>query len=128
MPLLSIGSNLILTTTAGSTVSTGSWYTVPAEIGHITCQAILTASSVGATAGSTVYIEVANTTAIAAATRATTFALSCTTDVVSDGANFATSMQGAWKLVRARVASLTTSTAGSAGSPVVTVYLGAGKA
>ena len=125
MPILGLGSNLILT--AGTTVATGDWYTIPADMGRITCQAVLTASSVGATAASTVYIEVSNTTLIAAATRATTFALSCTTDTVSDGANFATSMEGAWKLIRARVASLTTSTAGSAGTPSVKVYVAAGR-
>lgn len=125
MALINLGSNLILT--AGTTVATGDWYTIPGNLGNFTCQAVLTASSVGATAASTVYIEVSNTTAIAAATRATTFALSCTTDVVSDGAVFSTSMQGAWKLVRARVASLTTSTAGSAGTPSVAVYVSAGR-
>ena len=127
MALLFTGSNTVLTTTAGSTVSTGSWYSIPPELSRLACQAVLAASSAGATAGTTVYIEVSNTTAIAAATRACTFALSCTTDTVSDGAVFSTTMNGAWKLVRARVASLTTSTAGSAGSPTVTVYIGAGK-
>ena len=120
------GATNIYTSTAGSTTETGDWFFIDQGFGRLTFQAILTASSVGATAASSIAIEVSNTTAIAVATVAQTFDLSCTTDTVSDGGVFASSMDGAWKLIRARLASLTTSTAGSAGSPSVSVTVGAG--
>lgn len=126
MALLYPGAQ-IFASTAGSTAATGSWYTIPTEYGDLTWQAVLTASTVGATAGSTVTIQLSNTTAIAAVT-GQTIALTCTTDTVSNGGGLAgTTMQGAWKYVRAVLTSLTTSTAGSAGSPAVTVYAYAGK-
>lgn len=126
MPVLYPGSK-ILDSTAGSTAATGDWYTVPAEYGDLTWQAVLVASSVGATAGSTITIQLSNSTAAAAVT-AQTIGLTCTTDTVSNGGGLAGStFQGAWKYVRAVLTSLTTSTAGSAGSPSVDVYAYAGK-
>lgn len=125
MPLLNLGGNQILASTAGSTNATGDWYSVN-NLQRLTAQAILTASSAGATAATTVYIEASNTTQIAIATKIATFALTCTTNTVSDGAAMPTSLLGAWKYVRAVLNSLTTSTAGSAGSPAVTVWVGAG--
>ena len=126
MPILSPGT-AILTSTAGSTAATGSWYTIPPGYGNLTWQAVLTASSVGATAGSTVTIQVSNSTAAPASTSVQTIALTCTTDTVSGGGVLAGStMQGQWRLVRALLTSLTTSTAGSAGSPSVVVYANVG--
>lgn len=121
------GATNIFTSTAGSTTVTGDWYHIDQHFGNLVFQAILTASSVGATAASSIAIEVSNSTAVAVATVAQTFDLSCTTDTVSDGGTFATTMDGAWKLIRARLVSLTTSTAGSTGSPSVTVTVGAGR-
>ena len=126
MPVLYPGSK-IFDSTAGATAATGDWYTIPAEYGDLTWQAVLYASSVGATAGSTVTIQLANTTAVAAVT-GQTIALTCTTDTVSNGGGLAGStLQGAWKYVRVVLTSLTSSTAGSAGSPNVEVYAYAGR-
>jgi hypothetical protein len=126
MPVLFPGSK-IFDSVAGATVATGDWYSIPAEYGDLTWQAVLYASSVGATAGSTVTMQLSNTTAVAAVT-AQTIALTCTTDTVSNGGGLAgTTMQGAWKYARAVLTSLTTSTAGSAGSPNVEVFAYAGK-
>ena len=124
MPVLFNGSNTILTSSAGSTAAVGDWYSVDG-LTELSFQAILTASSVGATAGTTVHIEVSNTTAIALATKGRTIGLTCTTDTVSDGGSLVSSMVGTWRYIRANLASLTTSTAGSAGSPSVTVRVGA---
>jgi len=121
------GATNIFTSTAGSTTVVGDWYHVDQHFGNLVFQAILTASSVGATAASSVSIEVSNSTAIAVATKARTFDLTCTTDVVSGGGSLVSSMVGAWKLIRANLVSLTTSTAGSTGSPSVTVTVGAGR-
>jgi hypothetical protein len=121
------GATQIFSVTAGSTTETGDWFQVDQRFGNLVYQVILSASSAGATAGTTVTIEVSNSTAVAVATAAQTFGLTCTTDTVSDGGTFATSMDGAWKLIRANMTSLTTSTAGSAGSPSVTVSVGAGR-
>jgi hypothetical protein len=46
---------------------------------------------------------------------------------VSDGAGISSSMVGGWRFIRAVLTSLTTSTAGSAGSPSVNVYVGLSK-
>jgi hypothetical protein len=121
------GATQIFEVTAGSTAETGDWYEIDQHFGNLAYQVILSASSVGATAGTTVTIEVSNTTAVAVQTAAQTFALTCTTDTVSDGGTFATSMDGAWRYIRANMTSLTTSTAGSAGSPSVTVTVSAGR-
>jgi len=126
MPVLN-GSGIIFTSTAGSTAATGTWYSIPQGWGRPAVQAVLVASSVGATAGTTVTIEVSNTTAAAVATKLATIGLTCTTDTVSDGAGLSSSMVGGWRFIRAVLTSLTTSTAGSAGSPSVNVYVGLSK-
>ena len=123
MPMLN-GAAVITQSTAGTTIASGTWYQIPTNYGNPAWQAILAASSVGATAGSTVTIEVSNTTAIAISTIAQTIALTCTTDTVSAGGTlYGTTMLAAWKFIRANIASLTTSTAGSAGSPSVRVIV-----
>lgn len=128
MPLIqTAGATQIFEATAGSTSETGEWYGIDQRFGNLVWQVVLSASSAGATAATTVTIEVSNTTAVAVATVAQTFGLTCTTDTVSDGGTFATSMDGAWKYVRVNMTSLTTSTAGSAGSPAVTVTMSAGR-
>lgn len=125
MPVLYPGSKII---DSGTTALTGDWYQIPSEYGNITWQAVLAASSVGATAGSTVTIQLSNTTAVALSTAGQTIALTCTTDTVSQGGTpYGTTMAGAWKYIRAVITSLTTSTAGSAGTPNVKVYVYAGK-
>lgn len=126
MPLLTPGT-AILASTAGSTAATGSWYTIPPHHRDLSWQAVLTASSVGATAASTVTIQVSNTTSVAVTTSVQTMALTCTTDTVTNGGTlFGSTLQGQWKYIRALLGSLTTSTAGSAGSPAVTVYVNVG--
>ena len=126
------GPVTIFTSTAGSTSKAGDWYRVHPSIGRLTWQATLNTSSAGATAGSTVYIEVSNTPTsettgpVPLATKGQTIALAGTTDAVSDGAVLASSMSGAWAWVRANMNSLTTSTAGTAGSPSVSVVMNAG--
>jgi hypothetical protein len=127
MPVINLGAS-IYTNTAGTTVGTGDWYTIPVNHGDLSWQAVLTASSVGATAGSTVTVQVSNTTSVAVTTSVQTIALTCTTDVVTNGGTlFGSTLQGNWKYIRAVLGSLTTSTAGSAGSPSVSVYVYAGK-
>lgn len=128
MPVIqTAGATNIFTVTAGSTSETGDWYHVDQHFGNLVFQAILTASSAGATAATTVYIEASNSTAVPISTKIATLSLTCTTDTVSDGAAMPSSLNGAWKLIRANLNSLTTSTAGSAGSPSVTVSAGAGR-
>lgn len=127
MPMIHPGSvTTILQSTAESTTKTGDWYQIHPNASRIAWQAVLTVSSAGATAGSTVYVEVANTTAVAVATKASSFVITATTDTVSDGGVFATTMLGAWKFMRVNMQSLSSSTAGSAGSPQLTVYVSAG--
>ena len=121
-------SGIIFTSTAGSTAATGTWYSIPHDFGRPAIQVVLAASSAGATAGTTVTIEVSNTTAVAVATKAATISLTCTTNTVSDGAGLPSSMVGGWRFIRAVLTSLTTSTAGSAGSPSVNVYVGLNRA
>ena len=122
MPTLYAGGNVILGPT-GSTVATGEWYSIPANVNGsaMSFEAILQASSVGATAASTVIFQVSNTT-IATSNGAQvgrTIALTCTTDLIAGGGSLVSSMAAQWKFVRALVNSLTTSTAGSAGTPAV---------
>ena len=121
MPVINVSGTIL--DQSGTTAATGSWYSIPANYGNPSWQAVLTASSVGATAGCTVYIEVANSTA-AYAVRVHTMALTCTTDTVSTGGTLVGSTyEGAWRLIRAVMNSMTTSTAGSAGSPDTVVHV-----
>ena len=120
------GVTTIFTSTAGSTIATGSWYEILPTIGALAWQVKLQTSSAGATAATTVTIEVSNDSSLALATVGQTIALTATTDAVSDGAVLASSMRGPWRYIRARMNSLTTSTAGSTGSPAVNVYMSAG--
>ena len=118
MPVIHGGARIL---NSGSTAVTGDWYDIPHDYGNPAWQAVLTNSSVGATAATSVYIEVANSTA-AYAVRVHSIALTCTTDTVSTGGTLAGSTyDGAWRKIRA-VSSLTTSTAGSSGTPNVAVY------
>ena len=119
------GPTTIYQTSVGSTAGTGEWYRVPGRLGKLAFQAILSASSVGATCASSASIEVANSTQIACATKGRVFDLTATTDVVSDGGALQSSMEAAWSYVRGKVTSLTTSTAGSAGSPSVSIIVSA---
>lgn len=120
------GATVLLTSTAGTTKTVGSWFEVHPKLGKWAFQALLTASSAAATCGSTIYIEVSNDGVYPIATKGLTIALTNTsTDYVCDGGCFATSMAGSWRYVRANLQSLTTSTAGSAGSPAVVVTMGA---
>jgi hypothetical protein len=72
-------------------------------------------------------IEVTNSTAVGpVATKWLTVALTGTTDTVTDGGSATgTSMSGPWNFYRANINSISTSTAGSAGFPVVTVIVNA---
>ena len=128
MPFLqTAGPVTILASSAGSTSSVGSWYQIHPAMGRIGVQVIGVASSAGATMGTTVYIEVSNSTAYASSAKALTFNLTnSTTDYVSDFSGLPTTHERAWQFIRANMNSLTTSTAGSAGSPSVTVILNAG--
>lgn len=124
MPVLYPGSKILDTS---STAATGDWYAIDSRYSELTWHAVLFASSVGATAASTVTIQLANTTAAPASTAAQVIALTCTTDTVGGGGTLAGStLQGAWKYIRA-LSSLTTSTAGSAGTPNVEVYANVAK-
>ena len=129
MPLLNAGSNNIFNSTAGSTAKVGDWYRIEPNLTNLSVQAILTASSVGATAGSTVNFEFSNTTTVSSnsAINGRAVALTCTTDMVSGGGSLISSMVAAWKFVRVSMASLTTSTAGSNGSPAVQAFVNAQK-
>ena len=120
------GPTTLLASTAGSTQTVGSWFEVHPSITRLGFQVILQTASAGATAGTTVFIEATNSTSYPAmATKGQTFAPIATTDLVSDGGMMVSSMQGQWRFLRANMNSLTTSTAGSAGSPSVTVVVGA---
>jgi hypothetical protein len=123
------GVTNILATTAGSTISVGQWYKVDPNVvrNGLAFQAILQASSVGATASSTVYIEVSNDGATPLSTTpCLNLGLTNTsTTFISAGGCLASSFAGAFAYVRANMTSLTTSTAGSAGSPSVNVTVGA---
>jgi hypothetical protein len=122
MPIINTSGTIL--SESGTTLAVGEWYAIPANFGNPSWQLILEASSAGATAGTTVYIEVANTNDDAYAVRVHTMALTCTTDTVSTGGSLAGSTyDGAWRLIRANMNSLTTSTAGSAGSPSATVHV-----
>lgn len=128
MPTLYPGANTILGPT-GSTVATGEWYQIPTNCDRLTFEAILQASSVGATCASTVIFQVSNSTLATSngAQAGRTVALSATTDLICGGGTLVSSMVGQWKYVRAVVNSLTTSTAGSAGTPAVRAIVGIGK-
>lgn len=121
--VLNIGPTLIFTSTAGSTAATGSWWRVHPAIGRIGIHVQLQTASAGATAGSTVAIEGSNSTAAGAmATKLQQFAMAGTTDNVNDGGGFTSSMDRAWQNIRVNMISLTSSTAGSAGSPSINVW------
>ena len=119
------GATAILSNTDGTTAVEGSWYEVNPRLRDLSFQAVLQASSAGATCGSTVVIEVSNDGTYPLATKLTIALTNTTTTYVSDGGTFPSSMQCAWRYVRANVSSLTTSTAGSAGTPQVNVYASA---
>lgn len=122
------GLTNLLSSTLGSTAGTGGWFRLHPTLGNPTFQVVQTGSSVGATAASTTIIEVSNvpdTGQVPIAARLT-IALSGTTDVVSDGGALPSSINGDWGFVRARLLSLTTSTAGSTGSPSVAVWMNCG--
>ena len=128
MPFIqTAGPVTLFASSAGSTSATGSWYQVHPTLGRLGIQVIGVASSAGATMGTTVFIDVTNSTAYASTAHALTFALTnSTTDFVSDFSGLPTTFERAWNFIRANMNSLTTSTAGSAGSPAVSVILNAG--
>ena len=120
---LSYGPTTILTNTAATTLQVGDWHQVNPRVGRYSFQVVLAASSAGSTATATVSIQVSNdgVTPLPDAYRTFT-AVSLTADTVSTGGSATgTSMGGPWGYIRANLSSLTTSTAGSAGFPVVTV-------
>lgn len=121
------GPTTIYQNTAATTKASGDWYQVHPGLKNLTFQVVQTASSVGATASSTTYIEVTNSTAEGpVATKWLTVALTGTTDTVTDGGSATgTSMSGPWHFYRANINSVSTSTAGSAGFPVVKVIVNA---
>jgi len=123
------GVTTLLESTAGTTATTGNWYRVDENVvrAGLAFQAVLTASSVGATATSSVGIEVSNDGVYPLST-APALSISLTntsTTYISNGGCLATSLAGAFYYVRANLVSLTSSTAGSTGSPAVTVTCGA---
>lgn len=120
------GVTTLLSNTAGTTNVVGDWVRIHPKLGRLSFQAILIASSVGATASSSVHIEVSNDGFYPLATKALTLSLTNTsTTYASDGGVLASTMDGTWQYVRANLQSLTTSTAGSAGNPQVSVNMGA---
>lgn len=123
--VLEPGPNTIYTTTVGSTAGTGNWYRVPPWLGRLSFQVTLLTASAGATAGTTTHIEVSNDGSRPLLTKGRTIDTQATTDAIVNGGALQSSMDAAWGWVRANVASLTTSTAGSAGSPSVTVVCNA---
>lgn len=123
------GPTILLQSTAGSTQTVGAWFALSPHAARMGFQAVLQTASAGATAGTTVFIEVANSTAYGAlATKGQTIAIAATTDLVTEGAGFSSTMDRQWGYVRANMNSLTSSTAGSAGSPSVIVIANAGHA
>lgn len=120
------GPTNLLTSTAGSTAKTGEWFRVPPKLRALAFQVVQVTSSVGATASSTTFIQVSNDGVNPIADNPITIALTGTTDTVSNGACFPTSYGGNWGWIRAKLNSLSSSTAGSVGSPSVTVSVCAG--
>src|SRR3972149_2148226 len=123
------GVTTLLESTAGTTATTGNWYRVDENVvrAGLAFQAVLTASSVGATATSSVGIEVSNDGVYPLST-APALSISLTntsTTYISNGGCLATSLAGAFYYVRANLVSLTSSTAGATGGPAVTVTCGA---
>lgn len=106
--LHSPGGQSILTS---SSTATGDWYRVNPKLGKLTFQVVHTGTSVGATVGSTVVIEVSNDGVNALGTEAGTVALSGDSPK-SDG--FA--LDAHWEYVRAKIQSVAATSAGSAGS------------
>ena len=102
------GPNNILSTTGQST---GNWYRVHPRMSRLTFQVLHTGTSVGATVGSTTIIEASNDGINALATPLGTVGLSS-----NSGTNDGFTIDAGWSFVRARVASLAATTAGSAGS------------
>jgi hypothetical protein len=109
-----------------STTATGNWCQLANIDPHISIQAVLEASSAGATAGSTITVQVSNSPLVSAAT-VKTFNLTCTTDTVTDSTVLTSGLLGSWNYIRAVMTSLTTSTAGSAGFPKVSIHVGGNK-
>ena len=124
--VLEPGPNTLYATSAGSTEGTGDWFRIPPWMDRLSFQVTLVTASAGATAGTTTHIEVSNDGTIPLGTKGRTVDTQATTDTISNGGSLVSSMQCQWGWVRAKVASLTTSTAGSAGSPAVTVTCNAG--
>lgn len=122
------GPTTIFSNTIATTSLAGSWYTIHSKLRNLTFEVKQTTSSAGATASSTTYIEISNDGVTPLATKGQTIALIASTDAVADGGVLSSSMQGQWGYIRANVNSLTTSTAGSVGFPVVTVIVNAGTA
>ena len=120
---LSYGPTTILTNTAATTLQVGDWHQVNPRVGRYSFQVVLVGSSNVSTATATVSIEVSNDGSNALTEKLRTFsAVSLTTNTVTTGGCCTgTSMAGPWGYIRANLSSLTTSTAGSAGFPVVTV-------
>lgn len=118
---------VIFQSTAGSTAKAGDWIRVHPGLHRLAFQVVLQTASAGATAGTTVSIEGTNSTSYPAlATKLQQFVPIATTDLVSDGGGLASSMDRQWAWIRANMISLTSSTAGSAGSPSVTVLASGG--
>lgn len=115
------GKFTIFASTAGSTTTVGAWKQVHHDITRLTFAITLATASAGATAGTSGVIEVSHDGVTPLNTKGQAFQLSATTDLVADGAVYTSSMNGAWPYLRYNMQSLSSSTAGSAGSPAVTV-------
>ena len=123
MSSLAYGPTIILSNTAATTLQVGDWHQVNPRVGRYSFQVVLVGSSNVSTATATVSIEVSNNGVTPLPDAYRTFsAVSLTTNTVTTGGCCTgTSMAGPWGYIRANLSSLTTSTAGSAGFPVVTV-------
>jgi hypothetical protein len=110
--------------TASSTSVAGSWYEISPRLDRLGFHVVQIPSSAGGTLNSTIYIEVSNDGLYPIATKAATFALAGST-WQSDGATLNTSMQGAWRYIRANANSVSTSTAASTGVGAINVTVNA---
>jgi hypothetical protein len=121
------GPKVLLQSTAGTTLTVGSWFTVNPNVSNYSFQVVLTGSSDVSTATASVSIQASNDGVNPLPETIRTFAtLSLTTNTVTTGGSCTgSSMAGPWGYIRANLTSLTTSTAGSAGSPRVVVYCNA---
>lgn len=120
------GPTLILNTT--STAATGDWYSIHPSMGRLAFHVINQPSSAGGTIDSTTLIEVSNDGVNVALTPLTFALAGVTTARHSTGSCLASSQDGHWGYIRARLAAMSTSTAASTGADTyLRVYVNAGR-